>query len=221
MRITGGVWGGRHLQLPKGPRIRPTQDQVRQALFNLLGEAVRGARVLDLFCGSGALGLEALSRRASHATFVDRSPFCIDAVRVNLDRLDIAAAGHRACRLGTLSAVRPRSAAGAVAEASPQAPPVASAGILQSDAVSAIRKLDRLGQRFDLVFLDPPYAGGLARKALITLSRYVIVSAAGWVIVEHDKRDPLPEEWVAEGSRLVSQRIEQYGDTALALYRRQ
>ena len=188
MRITGGVWAGRRLQLPKGPHIRPTQDQVRQALFNLLGETIQGARILDLFCGSGALGLEALSRGASHVTFVDRSPFCIRAVGSNLEGLS---------------------------------PVTGSTTLRRSDAIQAIRRLHRAGEQFDLIFLDPPYGGNLARKTLIALSRYVIVSTAGWVIVEHDKRDPLSEEWSGEENRLISQRIERYGDTALTLYRRQ
>lgn len=87
MRITGGRFGGRHLQMPKGPAIRPTLDHVRQALFNLLGERVKGARVLDLFSGTGALGIEALSRGASHVTFVERSFFCVQAVEENLKAL--------------------------------------------------------------------------------------------------------------------------------------
>ncbi len=87
MRITGGRFGGRHLQMPKGPAIRPTLDHVRQAIFNLLGERVKGARVLDLFSGTGALGNEALSRGASHVTFVERSFFCVQAVEENLKAL--------------------------------------------------------------------------------------------------------------------------------------
>jgi 16S rRNA (guanine966-N2)-methyltransferase len=70
MRIVGGRWGGRKLVRPRGGDLRPTSDRVREALFSLLGD-VGDARVLDLFCGTGALGLEALSRGAAHATFVD------------------------------------------------------------------------------------------------------------------------------------------------------
>ena len=87
MRIIGGRFGGRHLQMPKGPAIRPTLDHVRQALFNLLGDKVKGARVLDLFSGTGAVGIEALSRGASHVTFIDRSFFCVQTIQENLKRL--------------------------------------------------------------------------------------------------------------------------------------
>ncbi len=73
--------------MPKGPPIRPTLDQVRQALFNLLGERIKEARVVDLFSGTGSLGIEALSRGASHVTFVDRSFFCVQAIEENLASL--------------------------------------------------------------------------------------------------------------------------------------
>ena len=87
MRITAGKYAGRSVAPPKGPRLRPTQDYVRQALFNIVGARIEGARVLDLFAGSGALGIEGLSRGAAHVTFVDRSGFCIRAVEQNLESL--------------------------------------------------------------------------------------------------------------------------------------
>ena len=72
LRIIGGTWRGRKLRFPASAAIRPTPDRVRETLFNWLGAATRGARCLDLFAGSGALGLEALSRGAAHVTFVER-----------------------------------------------------------------------------------------------------------------------------------------------------
>jgi 16S rRNA (guanine966-N2)-methyltransferase len=87
MRIVGGAWGGRRLQAPPGDATRPTSDRVREALFSILGERVGGARVLDLFAGSGALGLEALSRGAAEATFVDSAAPAIRALRANLEAL--------------------------------------------------------------------------------------------------------------------------------------
>ena len=77
MRVIAGRYGGRRRRLPRGAATRPTSDRVREALFSILGPRLEGARVLDLFAGSGALGLEALSRGASHATFVERA----DALR--------------------------------------------------------------------------------------------------------------------------------------------
>jgi 16S rRNA (guanine966-N2)-methyltransferase len=87
MRIVSGAWGGRRLQAPAGAATRPTSDRVREALFSVLAGRVEGARVLDLFAGSGALGLEALSRGAAEATFVDAAPAAVRAVRANLAAL--------------------------------------------------------------------------------------------------------------------------------------
>ena len=87
MRIVAGRWGGRRLTTPRGTAVRPTADRVREALFSILGDSVEGARELDLFAGSGALGLEALSRGAAEATFVDSSAASVAAVRANLEAL--------------------------------------------------------------------------------------------------------------------------------------
>lgn len=89
MRVVAGRLGGRRLVAPPGPATRPTSDRVREALFSVLGPAVEGARVLDLYAGSGALGIEALSRGAAAAVFVDRAPAAIAAIRANLDALGI------------------------------------------------------------------------------------------------------------------------------------
>ena len=96
MRIVAGRWGGRRLTAPRGDAVRPTADRVREALFSILGDAVPGARVLDLFAGSGALGLEALSRGAASATFVDSSAAALAALRANLDALGAEAEVRRA-----------------------------------------------------------------------------------------------------------------------------
>jgi 16S rRNA (guanine(966)-N(2))-methyltransferase RsmD len=96
MRVIAGTYGGRRLQAPPGEATRPTSDRVREALFSILGERVAGARVLDLFAGSGALGLEALSRGAASVTFVDSAPAAIRAVEANLAALGAAAEVVRA-----------------------------------------------------------------------------------------------------------------------------
>ena len=84
LRIIGGSWRGRRLRFPAAPLIRPTPDRVRETLFNWLGAGVAGARCLDLFAGSGALGLEALSRGAAHVTFVERDPGAARELRARL-----------------------------------------------------------------------------------------------------------------------------------------
>jgi len=129
VRIVAGAYGGRRLAAPRGGRTRPTADRVREALFSMLGP-VADARVLDLFAGSGALGLEALSRGAAEATFVDSSPAAVRAVRANLEALGIDAEVRRADARAFLRNARaagrqydlvfldpPYQRAGAVAEA--------------------------------------------------------------------------------------------------------
>ncbi len=95
--MIAGVHGGRRLVTPAGTDTRPTSDRVREALFSVLGEAgVRDARVLDLFAGSGALGIEALSRGAAAATFVDADPRAVQAIEANLGALELEAQVVRA-----------------------------------------------------------------------------------------------------------------------------
>jgi 16S rRNA (guanine966-N2)-methyltransferase len=95
MRVIAGRYKGRRLTAPAGTDTRPTSDRVREALFSVLGARVEGARVLDLFAGSGALGIEALSRGASEATFVESSPAALKALRANLAPLEAPAETRR------------------------------------------------------------------------------------------------------------------------------
>jgi 16S rRNA (guanine966-N2)-methyltransferase len=105
LRVIAGEFGGRTLTAPRGRDTRPTSDRVREALFSIL-EPVAGARVLDLFAGSGALGIEALSRGAAAAVFVDSSRAAVEAVRGNLVALGVDADVRRQPALGFLSAAR-------------------------------------------------------------------------------------------------------------------
>jgi 16S rRNA (guanine966-N2)-methyltransferase len=95
VRIVAGEWRGRRIKAPDDDRVRPTADRVREAWMSILGSEIVGARVLDLFAGSGALGLEALSRGASAATFVDDDPKAIAAVKANLETLKAVAEVRR------------------------------------------------------------------------------------------------------------------------------
>ena len=90
VRIVGGRWRNTRLQVPELPGLRPTSDRVRETLFNWLMPKLPGARVLDLFAGSGALGLEAVSRGAAQAQLVERDPRLVAALRGVVERLDAA-----------------------------------------------------------------------------------------------------------------------------------
>ena len=160
MRIVAGVHRGRTLVAPKGHSTRPTADRTRQALFNVLEHAVwspglEGARVADLFAGSGALGLEALSRGAAFCRFIDTDPAAITAIGDNIATL----------RLGERAAVG-RSDAARLASLEIGAPP------------------------FDLVFMDPPYAKGLAKPTLAGLRGGHWLADDALVVVERGAAEP-------------------------------
>lgn len=103
MRIIGGEHRSRLIEIPKGVATRPTQDKVRQAVFNILGD-VSGKAVLDLFAGSGAFGIEAVSRGASRATFVENNIKCLQVIKRNLDSLKIGMERYGIIRSDALGA---------------------------------------------------------------------------------------------------------------------
>lgn len=166
MRITGGTAKGRILRSPKGAgaTIRPTSDRVREALFSILGGRIIGARVLDLFAGTGSLGLEALSRGAAGAVFIDQSPGALELIRSNL----------HLCF--------------------PRIPAELFRIDLGKEAgyASLARRLPP-GSQFDLVFLDPPYEKKLAELALTMVDTTGLVAAGGSLVAEERWKVVLPE----------------------------
>jgi 16S rRNA (guanine(966)-N(2))-methyltransferase RsmD len=183
MRIVAGEWRGRRLVAPKGRGVRPTLEMVREAIFDTLGPRVAGSRVLDLFAGCGALGLEALSRGASHVTWCDSSDRSIAAVRENASKLGV---------------------------------PASAATVLHMPAHAAIARLSRAGETFDIVFLDPPYEGGLYEETMLALGMGRVVARGGLVAVEHARRievDPVFGD-------LVLKKRRQYGETIVTYFER-
>lgn len=166
MRISGGTAKGRKICSPKGAKdsIRPTSDRVREALFSILGEKVRGARVLDLFAGTGSLGLEALSRGAASALFVDLSPQALELIRTNL---------HHCFDTGQAELFR--------------------LDLGRSTGFTTLARRLTPGSRFDLVFLDPPYEKKLAEQALTMVETNALVAPGGIVIAEERWKVVLPD----------------------------
>ena len=164
MRVVAGLAGGRRLRAPAGRRVRPTSEQVREALFNSLGSlgAVEGATVLDLFAGTGALGIEALSRGAESAVFVDAD---LQAVRAVEDNLGATGLGDRA-RVVQADVFRFLTEA-----------PLPS-GRAPGDGPAT----------FDIAFADPPYAfddwarllGALPARLVALEARAHVELGPGW-----------------------------------------
>ena len=171
-----GLARGRRLKAPKGDVVRPTTDNVKEALFNIIREDVEGRRVLDLFAGTGQLGIEALSRGAREAVFVDVSPESLKIVRENL-----ALCGF-------------------------------TAQVIQSDAVRYLRSCNK----FDLIFVDPPYDAGLYESVLETINLFDILSEGGIIITEARREKDLPEMKPPYARR----REYFYGSSKLAVYTR-
>ncbi|MCL6622486.1 MAG: 16S rRNA (guanine(966)-N(2))-methyltransferase RsmD [Syntrophobacterales bacterium] len=179
MRIIAGEFRGRRLAGVKGG-VRPTSDRVREAIFSILGEGVAGARVLDLFAGTGALALEALSRGAGSAVLVEEAPAALAVIRRNV------------AALGVEARVR----------------------LLPLPVAGAIKKLAQAGERFDLIFLDPPYGRGLAAATLQLLGEGGVLAAGARVVAEMSRRESPPP---AAGCLTLTD-LRRYGDTQVAFY---
>ena len=146
MRVVGGEFGGRRLQAPKGDATRPTSDRVREAVFSTLGP-LGGERVLDLFAGSGALGIEALSRGAGQAVFVDRARPALAVLRANLAALGLAAPQAHVRAGDAFAAVRDASAAGEAYDLVFLDPPYRHAGELGPRLSEALPPILAVGAR--------------------------------------------------------------------------
>ena len=182
MRVVGGRLKGRNLAAPSSRDIRPTADRLREALFNILIHAyddpIADARVLDLFAGTGALGIEAISRGAKFTLFVDNGAEARALMRDNVEALG----------LGGVTKVYRRDASN-LGPAHPMEP-------------------------FSLVFLDPPYAKGLADKALVSLRDGGWLTPGALLVVEEAKAAAFK---AGEGFSELERRA--YDDTELVFLR--
>ena len=179
MRIIAGTARSRVIEAPRGTDTRPTLDRVRENLFNVLRREVPGAQVLDLFAGSGALALEALSRGAGSAVLVDSQRAAQEAEARNVQALGF---GDRA-------------------------------RLLRMDWRRAVQLLTAEGARFDLVFLDPPYA--LHDLTEVTGALLPLLAEDALVCVEHPAREPSA---VSAALSLCDRR--QWGYVGVSLYRK-
>ena len=198
MRIIAGMYGSRRLEGPTGLSTRPTSDRLRETLFNVLAPRIKGvggggAGFLDLYAGSGAVGLEALSRGAARVTFVERSPAALKVLRRNLERLGIESGF-------VVSAESVAAFLRSTARASPRPIPneVAKPG------------------RYEVVYLDPPYDA--AQEYAATLGALGetpgILAPGALVIAEHRRKQNLEDRY----GNLKRTRLLEQGDAELSFY---
>lgn len=178
MKIISGQHRGRVIKMPPG--IRPTQNKVRKALFDILGD-IEGLSFLELFAGSGAVGFEAASRGVSELVLIEQNSACQMAIKKNIESL----------KLKNCNSIR-------------------------KDAADAIKALHKDKKIFDIIFLDPPYYEDLSKKTLQMLMGYDILAPDGLIVVQHFKKDNLPDNLgVFSLFRQAS-----YGDTVLSFFRK-
>lgn len=179
MRVITGSARGVTLKTPQGQATRPTTERVKEALFSAIQFDIPGARVLDLFAGTGQLGIEALSRGARRAVFVDQQKAAADLVRENLRRTRLED----------------------------------RAQVVQGAYESY---LSRCREKFDLIFLDPPYAETFLENALKRISEIDILSDNGIIVAESPVGKALPGELPG----FFLKKSYRYGITAITLYGR-
>lgn len=178
MRIVGGEARGRQLRAVPGSGTRPTADRVRQSVFDALGQRMEGLNVLDLYAGTGALALEALSRGAARAVLVENDSRACGVIFHNVETLKYG----RRCRL------------------------------VRAELPGALQQLR--GERFDLVFSDPPYALRAAQPTLEALASGEVLAPGARVVLEMDRREPSPAP--PPGLALADER--RYGDTRVLVF---
>ncbi|MGQ9508186.1 MAG: 16S rRNA (guanine(966)-N(2))-methyltransferase RsmD [Thermodesulfobacteriota bacterium] len=181
MRIISGTSKGRRLAAPKGLSVRPTSDRVKESIFNILGKEIEGKIVLDLFAGTGNLGIEALSRGAMKTIFVEKARQALRIIQKNLLRCGF----------------------------------IGQSEVIPKDIHRAIPMLEKRGDSFDFIFMDPPYEEGLVQKTLKKLQIHPIYHQDSILIIEHGRREPLPKNLF--GWKIIRQRM--IGDTLLSFLR--
>ena len=159
MKIVAGVHRHRKLLVPKGKKIRPTTAQLRETLFNICQNVIEGATFLDLFAGIGAIGLEALSRGAASATFVEKDKEALKLIRENIHLLGEENRSF----------------------------------VLSLDVFKAIKRLHEKGEKFDLIFADPPYHESTAERLLECMDLYPLLNKEGIFFLEERNKDCDPE----------------------------
>jgi 16S rRNA (guanine966-N2)-methyltransferase len=200
MRVIAGTYRSRPLTAPRGTATRPTSDRLRETLFNVLAPQIEGAQFADLYAGSGAVGIEALSRGAEHVTFVENAASAVSALRTNLAAL----------KIGSGFQIEERSVSLALRNLA-----------VRNTAVSNVARRD---PHFTLVYLDPPWEDAAAYTQSLDLlagSAAALLAPEAIVIAEHARRGSatLADTYGSlDRDRLLRYRLLEQGDAALSFY---
>lgn len=203
MRVIAGKFRSRALTAPAGVSTRPTSDRLRETLFNVVAPEIAGATFVDLYAGSGAVGIEAISRGAGLVYFVEMAEPALAAIRANLNALKIVS-GY---------GLEPRSVSSFLRRQEQRH------GHAQEQALAQVQNVATVGSGLNLVFLDPPYESDQEYAATLGLlggECSGVLAVDSIVVAEHQRRKPLEAHY---GSLRRSRVLEQ-GDAALSFYRK-
>lgn len=181
MRIIAGRLRGKKLSSPQDKRIRPTLDRVREAIFSMIAFELADAQILDLFGGTGAMSIEAISRGSRHATVVDNNRDSIRLIKKNVTD----------CSLDE------------------------EITIVESDYTDFLLKIGKMKRKFDIIFVDPPYAGEMVANVLNEIDESSILNERGYVILETDRECDTPDET----EKLMKTKERLYSKSKVSVYR--
>jgi 16S rRNA (guanine(966)-N(2))-methyltransferase RsmD len=179
MRVISGKARGVNLKTPAGTATRPTADRVKEAVFSIIQFDLPGATVLDLYGGTGQLGIEALSRGAKNAVFVDERDDACKLIRENLKRTKLEGEGR----------------------------------IIRSDYSAFLKSTS---QKFDIIFLDPPYAEVFLENSLNLITQIDILQSGGIIVTER----PVEKELLLDFTGYNRSKDYKYGNTLITLFRK-
>ena len=183
MRITGGEARGKLIPVQKGTLVRPTPDRVRESFFNIIS-TIAGKSFLDIFAGSGIVGLEALSRGATNVVFIEKDPRIAETLKNTINKTGFALKTE----------------------------------IIAAPAMKAIEALVFRGERFDIIFADPPYNKGMAGESLGFINLEKLMAKDALFVLQHSKKEVIGQLQTAP-LLLMDQR--KYGDTVLSFFERE
>lgn len=180
MRVIAGSLKGRRLKPPRGIETRPTTDRVKESIFSMIHTSITDSIIIDLFSGTGNLGIEALSRGAEKVFFVDKNKNSIKLIKENIESMGLKEKSE----------------------------------VLFCDALRAIKRLASLPNKFDIIFMDPPYSKGFIIPCMEAIDAERILNEDGFILIEHDLKDTLPNKV----GRLTKRKEKKYGNTMISIY---